>query len=37
MDWVILVVGLVVAVRIMFPAVDPLADDTVAPEKSRTT
>jgi hypothetical protein len=37
MDWVILVVGLVVAVRIMFPAVDPLADDTVAPEKSQTT
>jgi hypothetical protein len=30
MDWVILVVGLVVAVRIMFPADDdPLTDDTV--------
>ena len=29
MDWVILVVGLVVAVRIMYPADDPLKNDTI--------
>lgn len=36
-DWVILVVSLVVSVRIMFPAADPLEDDTVDDQQVQTT
>ena len=35
MDWVILVVGLIVALRIKFPAKDPLQDDTLQRSSAR--